>query len=101
MDLEAKLIDLDKKITELELSNEALEREVSVFLSEQNVTEEQLSQFVSNSANFQPLNWEQLQLEKKRLDDKLDRELKNVLNPLKVKKSRQSLNIQPNWLFVR
>ena len=70
-------------------------------LQEFNVTPEQLTQFVEKQENFTPENWDQLQAQKKELDQKLDRELKNIKNPLKTKKSYKSKVIDNRWLYVK
>lgn len=92
-------IELEKRISELDLQNEALDREIESLLAEQKVSSRQLTYFLSKASHFTDGNWERLQKEKKKVEEKLERDLKNIK---KKHRSRESLKtIQPNWLFVR
>lgn len=99
---ENTLVELERKISELDIQNEVLNREIDSLLAEHNVSSSQISAFVSNSSHFSPLNWETLQKERKRLEDKLKRDLDNLISKKEHQKTRESLKtIQPNWLFIR
>ena len=98
---EEKLIINENKIRELSIRFEKLNSDITNFLEELEVTPEQLTTFISNKDNFTEDNWEVLQQRKKQLDEKLDIELKNVRNPLKVKKALASLNVHQHWLYVK
>ena len=91
----------EKKIRELAIRLESLDKDTHSFLQELEVTPEQLTSFVSRKENFTEDNWESLQQQKKKLDEKLDIEIKNIRDPLKSKKALQSLNIAQHWLHVR
>lgn len=99
--LEEQVTNNEKKIRELSIRHEKLDLDVSNFLKELEVTPEQLSAFITKKENFTEDNWEELQNQKKKLDEKLDLELKNVRNPLKSKKALASLNIRQHWLHVK
>lgn len=99
---ENALVELERKISELAIQNDALDGEIDSLLSEHNVSPSQLSTFLSNAAHFTPSNWETLQRERKLLDEKLKRELDQLISKKKQKKARDALRaIQPSWLFVR
>lgn len=98
---EEKLQGNEKKIRELSIRLEKLESDVSVFLKELEVTPDQLTAFISKKENFTEENWEELQKQKKQLDEKLDLQLKNVRDPLKIKKALGSLNVGQHWLYVK
>lgn len=98
---EEKLKVNEKKMRELAIRLEKLDSDISAFLEELNVTPEQLTSFVSNKDNFTDSNWIDLQAEKKKLDEKLNTELKNIRNPLKSKKNLASLNVSQHWLYVK
>lgn len=98
---EEKLKINEKKLRELAIRLESLDSEIHGFLNELNVTPEQLSAFVSCKDNFTDDNWEELQQQKMKLDQKLDVEIKNVRDPLKSKKALASLNVARHWLHVR
>jgi hypothetical protein len=98
---EEKLSINERKLKELAARQEKLDDEVAHFLSELEVTPEQLSTFLANQDNFTEENWKELQHRKKMLDEKLDLELKNIRNPLSVKKALASLNVGQHWLHVR
>lgn len=100
-DTEEKLNLNEKKIRELAIRHEKLDNDVADFLKELEVTPEQLTAFISKKENFTEENWEELQNQKKKLDEKLDVELKNVRDPLKSKKALASLNVNRHWLYVK
>ncbi len=99
--IEEKLHINEKKIRELDIRFETLENDISKFLQELDVTPEQLTAFISQKDNFTQENWEELQKQKKQLDEKLEVELKNVRDPKKAKKAFASLNVGNHWLYVK
>lgn len=100
-DLEQILEDKNKKIQELSIRNESLDRETRKLLEELKVTPEQLTAFVSKKENFTENNWQELQKEKDKLDRKLETEISSIRNPNAVKKAYKSRKVDPRWLFVR
>lgn len=89
------------KIQALQLQLENLDRQMEELLGELRVSPEQLSAFISKKENFTEENWAELVSQKKRLDDKLQRELDNIRNPLKTKRNYKSLHVQRHWLHVK
>jgi hypothetical protein len=100
-DLEKSIEDEQRKINELIIRNENLDLETDTFLKNLKVTPEQLSLFMANKDNFTEENWERLQQEKEKREMKLETEIKNIRNPLKVKKTYSERKIENHWLFVR
>jgi hypothetical protein len=100
-DLDEQIRQAELKIEALAMRIESLDRQSDELFDDLKVTKEQLDVFIGNSSNFTEDNWVQLQELKKELDDKLKRELDNVRNPLKNKKTYSERNIGHNWLFVR
>src|SRR5437016_125699 len=89
-----------KKMKELTIEMERLEREYQQMLKEFGLSSEQLKEFAENSENFSPPIWEQLQKEKKQLDEKLDLSLNNIRDPAKAKKAlSEKGTVQPHWIF--
>lgn len=91
----------ENKIRLAELQIESLDKEIAQFISELKVTPQKLSVFIENQNNFTPANWDTLQQERKTLDEKLSRNLKNIRNPLQAKKAYAERKIDPRWLFVK
>lgn len=100
-DLETKMQRQEKALAEVLISNENLDLEVEAYFSGYNVTPGQLSQFISNKEHFSEENWDALQERKKQLDEKLQRDLENIANPLKLKKAYKQRKVETHWLFVR
>lgn len=100
-DLETKMQRQEKAIAESQIANENLDLEIETYLSDYNVTPIQLSQFIANKEHFSEENWEELQNKKKQLDEKLQRDLENIANPLKLKKAYKQRKVETHWLFVR
>ena len=69
----------EKKLKELLLKNEALDREVSALLKEE--TLKKVAAYSQDKGNFSEEEWESLQKERKDFEVKLRRELDQVQNP--------------------
>lgn len=91
----------ERKIEELSIRIDAIDREIHNLLHELNVTPEQLSQFVNTERNFTEENWMQLQEEQKKMQEKLQVELEYIRNPQQMKKRYAERSIGNHWLFVR
>lgn len=88
-------------IQELAIQIDSVASQVDAFLTELNITAEQISAFIENKDNFTEENWNTLLQQKQELEAKLKRELANIKNPLKTKKTYSERNVQQHWLFVR
>jgi hypothetical protein len=100
--IEQNIQETQIKINKADIMLEQLEHDFSQLMQELNLTVEDAHQYIANPSNFTPEIWEELQNQKKQLDEKLQLELKNIKNPLKIKKSfSERGTIQPHWLFVR
>lgn len=98
---EQKMQQQKKKIQEMELRIANLDEEVEELLESLKVSPEQLTAFLSNKENFTEENWNEVAKQKKELEEKLKRELDNVRNPIKSKKTYSSLHVQRHWLHVK
>lgn len=98
---EDNLLDQEKKLQELLIQIENLDQASDKFLEELNVTEDQLTQFISNRHHFDEDTWATLSEQKKILDDKIETQLKSIHNPLKTKKTYKERRIQNHWLYVK
>ncbi len=88
---------IEKLSLQIEIHNHLAEE----LLQELRVSSEQLTAFMEKKEAFTEANWEILLSQKKSMEEKLQRDLANVRDPLRIKKSRDSLNIQPQWISVR
>ncbi len=91
----------ETKINELEIQLESLESSVTELMSFLNVSSEQLTSYIEKQDHFTDENWKDLTTTKKKLDEKLHRELTNIRNPIKTKKSYSNLHVERHWLHVR
>ena len=91
----------ESKIQELAIQIENLDRETAKLLSELDVTPEQLTSFIQKEKNFTEKNWEELQAEKKKLNEKLLRDLRSICDPRKTKKAYKDRKVDNRWLFVK
>lgn len=62
---------------------------------------EQFAAFIENPANFSSEEWEIIENEKKKLDERLDLSLNAIRDPIKAQKSFEDFSQSRNWLFVR
>lgn len=99
--IDNRQIEVDRKIEALEIENEALDREIYALYSEQNVTCEQVTQYLSKKENFSNENWQSLLQQRKILEERIAKELNCIVNPIKQKKKFQERNVSQHWLFVR
>lgn len=86
---------------ELVIKTDSLNQQVEELLEELNVSPEQLSAFIGNKDNFNEDNWQTIVKQRQELEDKLKRELANISNPLKNKKTYSERIVPQHWLFVR
>lgn len=86
-----------KRIQELENKNLLLDLEVAALLKEQNVTEEQLTRYLSMKEAFSDEQWETLVAERKKLDDKLQHDLSLI----QKKRMKNKERVQQHWIFAK
>lgn len=100
--LEDKITTTQRKLKELSIKMEKLDHDYNKLLKELELTPEQLKNYIENPENFTQPIWEQLQNEKKMLDEKLNLELSRASDPNKTKQAySEKGTIQQHWLFVR
>lgn len=100
-ELEKKIQKHELAFKELMIKTDTLNQQVEELLAELNVSPEQLTTFIGNKDNFSEENWEMIVKQRKELDEKLLRELANIRNPLKNKKTYSERVVPQHWLFVR
>ena len=92
----------DLTLQELLIRIDGLDRQVKAFMEELQVTPQQISSYVSNPNNFTKDNWEELEKQRKMLDEKLDLELRSIRDPKSAKKTMEARKeVQRHWIFVR
>lgn len=99
--LEEQIKKQEKRVQEIVIRMENLDRELDELFVDLKVTPEQLDTFISDKNNFTDENWEQLQNLRKVLEEKLQRELDNIRDPLKIKQTYSDRNVGRHWIFVR
>jgi len=100
--IDKKIENQEKKIKELIIRSETLEREFNQFLAEMKVTREQIRTFIETKDFFTEEDWEEIQKQQKALEQKLLVELKNIANPNKTKASlAEQKDVKPQWLYVK
>ncbi len=98
---ETQLFDHEKKLKEFEIQNDTLDQEIAGLLEHCQVTEHQLTTYVSNPEYFTPDQWETMKQERKKLDDALALKLSCIADLRKKKKTQDERLVAPHWLFVR
>ena len=91
----------DLKIKELELLIESLDRQEDQLMGSFNVSANQLTTFVNNKENFTDENWQEVTKQKILFEEKLNKEIHNIRDPLKTKKAFSSLHVKRHWLHVK
>ncbi len=101
-EINKKIQATENRMRECSLSLERLNQEYQQLLNDLGLTQEQLKARVENRDHYTPQEWEEMQQEQKRLDEKLNLELAHLTDPLKTKEAFSSVKtIQQHWLFVR
>lgn len=99
--LEQKIAKNEKAMQELLIQLAAIDRKNHELYNDLNITPEKLSAFLANPSNFKPEAWAMMQSERGKLDEKLKRDLNNIRDPAKAKKTYAERNVGQHWLFVR
>lgn len=100
--LETKIHRTERKLVELSVHIQRLNREYQEIIDELALAPDELKNFAENPENFDPPIWEQLQQEKKQMDERLDLELNNVQDANKTKHTiSERGKVQQHWLHVR
>lgn len=99
---------LEHKTKQQELKMEALIREferlndtVDEFFNEVGLTEESIVRFTNTKEHFSEAEWERLNEERAKLEEKFNRQLSLIRDPKLAQKKYSDRNIAPHWLFVR
>jgi hypothetical protein len=100
-DFESQLSDHERKLKEFEIQNDSLDREIEGLLDHCNVTEHQLTTYVTSPEHFTNDQWETMKAERKKLDDALALKLACITDLKKKKKAQDDRLVAPHWLFVR
>lgn len=89
------------ELMELMLRHENLKRQTEELLQELQITPEQLTTYIENKENFTEKNWNELQSERTKIEEKIQTEISSINNPLKAKKTYSEKNIPNHWISVR
>lgn len=99
--LEKKIQKHELAFQELTIKIDSLNQQVEDLLSELNISPEQLTAFIENKENFSDENWQTIIQQRQEFEEKLKRELANIRNPLKNKKTYSERVVPQHWLYVR
>ncbi len=100
-ELELKVQKHERDIRKLSIDLDNIRRQNQSLFDDLNVSSCQVSQFMSDPAQFTTEDWAHLVQEKKRIDDKREMELKNIRNPAQVKKTLTERAMPNHWIYVR
>ena len=100
--IQEKISRTEKKLTELSIQTDRLHQDYLNLVNELGLTSAELRHFIENRENFDSSMWDLLEAEKRKLDEKLNLELNNVID---VNKTKQTMSekgkVQQHWLFIR
>lgn len=100
-DLETKIQNQEIATQELAMRIEALNGQIEELMKELNVTAEQLTIFLQKKENFTEDNWNEITRQRQEFQERLTREISNIRQPLKTKKTYSERQVPQHWLFVR
>ncbi|MBB64963.1 MAG: hypothetical protein CMO81_07845 [Waddliaceae bacterium] len=93
--------EIDKRIKELEIQNETLNKEMEEFERSLGIQFDQLASYAKDKENFTSEEWVFMEEYEKSLERKISCALENVIDKRKVEKARESLNIGQHWIPMR
>lgn len=99
--LENKIERIERQLQELLCRKVDLDRQAAQLFEEIGVTPDQIQRFISNPDHFSAKNWAELQEQSRLCDQKLARDLENIIHPQRTQKKYLDRKTQPHWLFVR
>lgn len=92
----------EQKLKEFSITSEKIGRECQSLLESLLLTPQQLKEYMENPDNFTSAAWEDLQNEKKKMEEMIQLQLSAVQDPKKIRKKYSDRGkIKQNWLFVR
>ncbi len=92
---------LEKRVHELEIENDALNLKVSKLMQELSLRPEQLTKYLNDPVNFTEKNWQEIQDLKKQYSEKLLTDLLNISKRRKSTTRKRSDAPQPHWVMMR
>jgi len=99
--LEQNKMRLDKKIKEICIQTEKLDKDIKNYFKENDINPVEVALYLENKENFTDEEWEFIQETRKKLDENLNLNLANIKDPRKAKKSYNDRLVAPHWLYVR
>lgn len=99
--LENKTKQNERKLRELKLKYERVNKEIESLYKEIAMTPEELSAYAQDPSNFSPRAWDELQKKQKALEEHLENDLKQLRDVTAAKKSFQENNVSQHWIFCR
>lgn len=99
--IEQNIENLEKRTKELTIENSNLSRLYSLMMGELKLTPEQIRQFFSNPENFTKEEWEEISSQKQQLNEKLERDLQQMIDAKTKKRRSKSDAPKPHWVLMR
>ena len=99
--LENQLNRQDRRLKELTVEIESLDREIEELMAPLAMTKNQVDAYLGNKEHFTDEEWATLENIKSDLELKLAKIGSQKSNPQKLKDAYQELNVSRHWLFVR
>ncbi len=91
-----------QKLKELSIMSEKIDRNYQSLLTTLGTSPKELKEFMENPENFSPAIWEEMQEEKKKMDEMLALQMSVLRDPKKIKKKYSERGrVKQNWIFVR
>lgn len=92
----------EKRLKQIAIQSEKLEREYQKLLLDLELTPELIEEYMADEDNFPEDVREEITAEMKLIDEKLALELSRIKDPLKTEQTTQKQgSVQPHWLFIR
>lgn len=88
-----------KELKRLEFEIEALERETAELFKKLEVTPEKIEAFLDKN-NYSKEEWEFIQKERAKFEERLERELSNIDDPERKKQAYEELKNSAAWMRI-
>ena len=90
----------EKLLKELIKRSDEQEAWFENFYKEHNISKEEIFTFLSDPRNFDEKTWEAMQKMRLKFQEEIQRELDNIKDPLKTKKTYNELHNSKRWIPI-
>lgn len=90
----------EKEVEQLLRRDKEVSEQIMRLFEDLQFTPEQLENYLSNRENFTAEEWEFMEVRRREMEEKLERDLENIPNPEKTKEAYKLRRQTSNWIQI-